>query len=57
MRKAPGLAVAHRGEWDIDQPIDIVVSLLHLGIEHTDDCKSHSIQSNGLADSPQVLRD
>ena len=43
------LEVAHGGEGDVDDAIDIVVARLHLGAENADDFKADAIDADVLA--------
>ena len=43
------LEVAHGGEGDVDDAVDVVVALLHLGAEDADDFEAESVDANGLA--------
>ena len=44
------LEVAHRFERNMDDAIDIVLILGHLGLQHADDSKADAADTNALAD-------
>ena len=42
--------VACRGEGDVNNLVDIIIAFLHLGREHADHLKAHTLQANAFAD-------
>src|SRR5581483_10558587 len=43
--------IAHRSEWHVDDPIDVVVPRLHLGRQHTDHFKTQAVNSYAFSQS------
>ena len=41
--------VAHRGEWDVKNAIDIVVPLLHLSAQHPNHFEADAVDAHALA--------
>jgi hypothetical protein len=41
--------IAHGGEGDVDDAIDIVIPCLHLGAQNTDDFEADAIQADVFA--------
>ena len=44
------LDVGHGGEGDVDDAVEVVVALLHLGLEDADDLEADAVDADGLAE-------
>jgi len=41
--------IAHGGEWDVNYAVNVVITFLHLRLQHADDLKAHAFHADNFA--------